>query len=64
MAEVTKYYTVYDRKQDEIITHGSAEECAKAMGIKQQSFYCLVTRAKQRPRGKYEVVIDEGDGDG
>lgn len=63
MAKVTKHYTVYSRKLDELLAFGSAAECAKALGITRESFYCLVARAKLRPNGKYEVMIEREDGD-
>lgn len=64
MAKVTKHYTVYSRKLDELLAFGSAEECAKALGITRASFYRLVTMAKQRPNGKYEVLVEREDGEG
>ncbi len=39
-------YTVYDNTTGlPVIAYGTAEECARAMGMKYDSFFCAVTRA-------------------
>lgn len=39
--------TVYDNRTDElVILDGTAEQCARAMGVTVGSFYSAVTRAK------------------
>lgn len=40
------FYTVYDNRSDEILFTGSAQECAKHMGIKLSSFYYAISRQK------------------
>lgn len=43
-------YTVYNNKTDfPVIVDGTAQECAKAMGMTIDSFYCALARFK-RPR--------------
>lgn len=49
------YYAVYD-KNDEIIASGSSVMCAKNLGIKLKSFYCMVSRVKSGKNKKYMVV--------
>ena len=40
-------YTVYDNRTDElVILDGTAEQCARAMGLTAGSFYSAVTRAR------------------
>ena len=42
---IDKQYAVYD-KQDNIVMVGNAQQCAKFMGIKLNSFYSQITRVK------------------
>lgn len=51
-----KLYTVYNNKTDmPVIIDGTAEECAKAMGIKVSSFYPAVTRTKKGQQKKWYI---------
>ncbi len=56
-----KYYTVYDANTDELITHGTAKECAEKMNLTIESFYCAVGRARSGKRKKYTVVEEDVD---
>ena len=57
-ATTRKYYTVYKRKTDEILAYGTAEECARQLGIRLDSFYCTVSRTPNRKNPQYEIFID------
>ena len=46
-----QYYTIYDRN-DRIRAHGSAKECAKALGIKVDSVYRMANRSKKNGDGR------------
>lgn len=49
-------YTVWDNKTDElVILDGEAKECAKAMGIKFSSFYCLVSLTRSGKRKRWSI---------
>jgi len=52
------YYTVYLKKNDEIVAFGTAEECAKMLNITLDSFYSAVTRTKKGERKKYEFYAE------
>ena len=56
-----RYYSAYNRRTDEpIFIHGTAEVCARAMGIQVRSFYQYVTRMHRGTYiGKYDI-IEEG----
>lgn len=60
-----KYYSVYDRKTDApVFIHGTAAECAAAMGVARGSFYSYMTRNRQGKKCRYDIYIDEEDDDG
>ena len=53
---IGKLYTVYNNKTDmPVIIDGTAEECAKAMGIKLCSFYPAVRHAKTGKTKKWYI---------
>lgn len=56
-----KIYTVYLTKNDEIVASGTAEECAKQMGMSKSVFRTTVSRAKTAKRKKYEVYVYKGE---
>ncbi len=59
-----KYYSVYKTGTDmPICIHGTAAECAAAMGISVQSFWHCVAqiRSGRRKPKKIEIVQDEED---
>lgn len=58
-----KKYTVYNNKTDfPVIVDGTSAECAKAMGIKFNSFHSTVTRARKGEIKKWTVLtMDEED---
>jgi hypothetical protein len=60
-------YSVYRNKDDmPVIIDGTAEECAKAMGVTLNSFYRTVCRAKQGRLKRYTVIwryMDETEED-
>lgn len=57
-------YSIYDNKTDEpIIIGGSAEQCARALGIKPASFRAYINRGKQVTRtviSSYDCEFEEG----
>lgn len=51
-----KLYTVYNNITDmPVIIDGTAEECAKAMGIKLESFYSYVARLHDGKTKKWYI---------
>ena len=59
-----KRYSVYHRKTDEpLVIYGTSKECAKAMGIRLNSFYRYIVRMRQGKiqLRKWLVYEDEVD---
>ena len=61
-------YTVYDEKHDglPIIVDGTAEECAKLMGLTKRNFYIYMWRMKKGLVKKWFIesrYVDEGEDD-
>lgn len=59
-----KRYSVYHRKTDEpLVIYGTSKECAKAMGIRVNSFYRYIVRMRQGKikLRKWLVYEDEVD---
>lgn len=55
-------YTVYDNKTDfPIIVGGTARECAKAMGITLESFYCAVDRCRKGKNRRWTILSEWED---
>lgn len=55
-------YTVYDNKTDfPIIVGGSAQECAKAMGITLQSFFNAVDRSRKGLNKRWTILSEWED---
>lgn len=59
-----RYYFVYEAKTDKLLAYGTAKECAAQLGVTLDSFYCTVSRAQARVRGRYEIFIDDVDDEG
>lgn len=62
-----KHYTVYLRKNDEVVAVGTSNECAKQLRLTIDSFYSLVSRYRRGIIDKYEFIVektpyDEEDG--
>lgn len=53
--ESRKKYTIYLRKNDNIVASGTAEDCAKQMGTSIGSFYAIASRVKSGKTKKYEI---------
>ena len=58
-----KFYIVRLRVDDSIVAAGSAEECAKIMGISAKSFLCYVTNCRKGIMKKYEIDVEPEDAD-
>ena len=56
-----RWYTVYDRKSEEIITCGPAQRVAAVLGMNMDSFYCSVCRSSTGKQRKYEYVVEQID---
>lgn len=58
-------YSVYETGTDRpICIHRTAKECADALGIKLNSFYRQIMRARAgKPPQSYEIFIDTDDDD-
>ena len=58
---IYKLYTIYNNKTDmPVIIDGTAEQCAKAMGMKLCSFYPAVTLAKTGKIKKWYIEVRGG----
>lgn len=56
-------YTVFNNKTDtHVIVDGEARECAKAMGVSLATFYCIVTRSRNKQISKWHVTSRYLDG--
>lgn len=56
-------YTVYDNRTDfPVIVVGTAEECAKAMNLTIESFYCAVSRARSGATKRWTILKEYSDG--
>ncbi|WP_026499278.1 hypothetical protein [Butyrivibrio sp. WCD2001] len=55
------YYTVYLKKNEEVVATGTSKECAKQLQCSVGSFYSLVSRSISGKIKKYDVVIDTID---
>ena len=60
MTSVPKFYIVRLRADDSIVAVGSADECAKIMGISHKSFLCYVTNCRKGIMKKYEIDVEDG----
>lgn len=59
-----RFYTVYDNNTDEVlIVDGTASECAKRMGMKEESFYSTVSRAQKGTRNRWYIEVTNKEGD-
>lgn len=58
-----KTYAVYDKKTDELLVSGDSKFCTRQLGLASvKSFYCLVSRCLSGKNNKYEVLVEEVDG--
>ena len=57
------YYSVYNAKTDmPVMIHGTAEECAKCMGVKNaQAFYETKFHVKNGSNKRWVILEDEDD---
>lgn len=49
------YYTIYNKK-DEVIARGNSVQCAMALDLTLDSFYCMISRVAKGKNKKYKVV--------
>ena len=55
-------YSVYERGTDRpIMIHGTAEECARALGVARSSFYAYLVRQRKGQPQQIEIFIEEPD---
>lgn len=54
-----KWYTAYNRRTEETLACGSAQQVADALGMKLGSFYTAVTRSRTWENSKYDFVIED-----
>lgn len=53
-----KFYTIYRKKNDEILATGTSVECIKQLGCSPSTFYSLVSRARHKKGGLYDVFVE------
>lgn len=51
------YYEVYTIINNNLLAEGSAENCAKIMGITRSAFYTLVFQNKDARDPKYKIIV-------
>ena len=55
----SKYYSVYDKKTDELAACGTSKECAKTLGWKSPDiFHNIMAREKRTGRTRYEFYSE------
>lgn len=52
------YYTVYLRKNDEIVAFGTSEQCAKTLNMKVSTFHATLSHVKNGINKKYEFYSE------
>lgn len=59
---MARKYSVYERGTDRpIMIHGTAEECAAAMGVRTNTFYIYVMRQNKGRPQRIEIFVDDPD---
>ena len=58
MAAPKKFYIVRLKQDDRIVTCGSKEECAAAMGMSVSTFLSTVCHVRQGRNRKYEIDVE------
>ena len=59
-----KTYAVYDKKTDELLVSGNSKFCTRQLGLASvDSFYSLVSNCLSGKNNKYEVLVEEVEGD-
>ena len=53
------WYTVYDASTEEVIASGTSPQCAQALGLTLNSFYCAVSRSRSGVQHKYDFYIEQ-----
>lgn len=53
------WYTVYDRKSEQILASGWGARCAQALGMSMNVFWCTVSRCRSDKNHKYEIEIED-----
>lgn len=53
------WYTVYERKSEQILVSGGGAQCAKALGMSIKTFWCTVSRCRSGKNRKYEIMIED-----
>lgn len=53
------WYTVYERKSEQILVSGGGVQCAKALGMSMNTFWCTVSRCRSGKNRKYEIMIED-----
>ena len=53
-----RWYTVYDGKTEEVLASGTGPQCAKALHLTIDSFYCAVYRTLAGTQHKYDFYIE------
>lgn len=56
---MARYYTVHDRKTENVVASGSAQKCAGIMSRSLHSFDSMITRTRNGEHKKYIVVIED-----
>ena len=55
-----KMYSVYRTKTDTpLVVYGTSKECAKAMGIKLNSFFHYIARVRKNPQTQSKWTVYE-----
>lgn len=59
---MARKYSVYERGTDRpIMIHGTAAECAAAMGVRTNTFYIYVMRQNKGWPQRIEIFMDDPD---
>lgn len=52
------WYTVYDAETEDVLASGPGPQCAKALGLTLDSFYCAVSRSRSGRQHRYDFYIE------
>ena len=53
------YYTIFKNKDDSVVAAGTAEECARILGITLKSFRSFVSNTRSGRTKTYSVVVED-----
>lgn len=53
------WYTVYERRSEQLLVSGGSAQCAKALGMTMSVFYSTVSHARAGINRKYTFYVEK-----